>query len=38
MGVPIRVTAEGKTFFLCCKSCEKEVKADPKAIVAKLAK
>jgi outer membrane biosynthesis protein TonB len=38
MGMPVKVTAEGKTFFLCCKSCEKEVKADPKAVVAKLAK
>ena len=38
MGMPLKVTAEGKTFFLCCKSCEKEVKADPKAVVAKLAK
>lgn len=38
MGMPVKVTAEGKTFFLCCKSCEKEVKADPKAVIAKLAK
>jgi hypothetical protein len=38
MGIPVKTTAEGKTFFLCCKSCEKEVKADPKAVVAKLPK
>ncbi len=36
MGVPVKVNAEGKTFFLCCKGCNKEVKADPKAVVAKL--
>ena len=38
MGVPIKVTAEGKTFYLCCKGCNKEVDADPKAVVAKLKK
>ncbi len=38
MGVPIKVVAEGKTFFICCKSCQKEVDADPKAVLAKLAK
>ena len=36
MGTPIKVSAEGKTFYLCCKNCEKEVKADPKSVVAKL--
>jgi YHS domain-containing protein len=36
MEVPIKVSAEGKTFFLCCASCNKAVKADPKAVVAKL--
>jgi hypothetical protein len=36
MGKPVKVTAEGKTFFLCCASCNKEVKADPKGVVAKL--
>ena len=38
MDVPVKVTAEGKTFFLCCKSCKKEVEAHPKDVVAKLAK
>lgn len=36
MGVPIKVTAEGKSFFLCCKSCKKGVDADAKAVLAKL--
>jgi YHS domain-containing protein len=36
MGAPVKVSAEGKTFFLCCKSCNKDVLADPKAVVAKL--
>ena len=38
MGAPIKVTAEGKTFYLCCKSCQKEVDANAKTVVAKLAK
>ena len=38
MGAPVKITAEGRTFFLCCKSCVDEVKADPKAIIAKLDK
>jgi hypothetical protein len=38
MGKPYKVTYEGRTFFLCCKSCEKDVRADPKAIIAKLDK
>ena len=37
MDTPIKVTAEGKTFFICCKSCKKEVDKDPKAVLAKLA-
>jgi hypothetical protein len=36
MDVPIKVTAEGKTFLLCCKGCNKEVQAHPKDVVAKL--
>ena len=35
---PVKVTAEGKTFFLCCASCKKEVDAHPKEVIAKLAK
>ncbi len=38
MEKPIKVTAEGRTFYLCCASCEKELKADPKAVIAKLDK
>jgi hypothetical protein len=38
MGKPLKVTAEGRTFYLCCKNCEKDVKADPKAVIAKLDK
>jgi hypothetical protein len=38
MGKPLKVTAEGRTFYLCCKNCEKDLKADPKAIIAKLDK
>jgi YHS domain-containing protein len=37
MGAPIKVSAEGKTFYLCCKSCTKEVETNAKAVVAKLA-
>ncbi|MGE3818593.1 MAG: hypothetical protein AB7I30_04110 [Isosphaeraceae bacterium] len=36
MGAPVKVMAEGQTVFVCCKSCTKEVEADPKAILAKL--
>ncbi|MFI5455647.1 MAG: hypothetical protein ACHRXM_09365 [Isosphaerales bacterium] len=38
MGKPLKVTALGKTFYLCCKSCEPKLKADPKGYVAKLDK
>jgi hypothetical protein len=36
MGKPIKVTAEGRTFYLCCDDCKEEVNANAKAIVAKL--
>ncbi len=36
MGTPVKVSAGGKTFFLCCKGCQKEVNQDPRAVVAKL--
>jgi hypothetical protein len=38
MGMPMKVTAAGQTFFLCCKGCNKDVTADPAAVVAKLKK
>jgi YHS domain-containing protein len=36
MGAPIKETVGGKTFFLCCKSCEKDLKKDEKKYLAKL--
>jgi hypothetical protein len=36
MGVPLKVTAEGQTIFVCCKSCVKEVQANPKEMLDKL--
>ena len=36
MGKPYKVTALGKTFYLCCEGCVKELEKDPKAVVAKL--
>lgn len=38
MGVPIKVSAEGKDAYLCCKGCVKDFEKDPKAVFAKLAK
>jgi len=38
MGMPVKVTAEGKTFYICCDNCKKALDADPKKYVAKLAK
>lgn len=36
MGMPIKITAEGRTFFLCCDGCKDDVKKDPKGVIAKL--
>lgn len=36
MGTPIKVTAEGKTVFLCCGGCKKMFESDPKTALAKL--
>jgi YHS domain-containing protein len=36
MGMPVKVSVEGKSVFLCCEDCEKEIKADPKKYLAKL--
>lgn len=36
METPVKVSAEGKTFYLCCGGCKKKVAADPKAVLAKL--
>jgi YHS domain-containing protein len=38
MGKPVKVSAEGRTFFLCCDDCQEKVKKDPKAVIAKLDK
>jgi YHS domain-containing protein len=38
MGKPIKVSAEGRTFYLCCDSCEDKVKSDPKTVIANLDK
>jgi len=36
MGTPLKTSAEGKSFMLCCKGCLDDVKSDPKAVIAKL--
>jgi YHS domain-containing protein len=38
MGKPVKVTAEGRTFYLCCDDCQEKVKADPKGVIATLDK
>jgi hypothetical protein len=38
MGMPFKVSALDRTFYLCCKGCEDDVKADPKSAIAKLDK
>lgn len=36
MGVPIKVTADGKSAFICCAGCEKLFNRNPEAALAKL--
>jgi hypothetical protein len=38
MGMPIKQTIGDKTFYICCASCEKKVKAKPDEVLADLAK
>jgi len=38
MGVPIKQTIGDKTFYVCCAGCKDDVKDDPAAVLAKLAK
>ena len=38
MDKPVKVTAEGRTFYICCEGCEDKVKSDPKGVIAKLDK
>ena len=34
----VKVRRPNRTFYLCCKSCQDEVKSDPKGVIAKLDK
>jgi hypothetical protein len=36
MGVPVKVTVEGRDVFLCCESCEGMLKENPEEYLAKL--
>ena len=38
MGTPVKITVKGRTVFLCCKGCEKKIKADPDKYLKKLDK
>lgn len=38
MGLPVKVTLDGKPVFLCCKACEGAARKDPKATLAKVDK
>ena len=38
METPVKVTALGRTFYLCCDGCESKVKKDPKGVLAALDK
>ena len=38
MGKPLKVSAEGRTFYICCDTCEDDVKTKGKEVVAKLDK
>ncbi len=38
MDTPIKVTAEGKTAYLCCEGCKKLFEKDPKTALAKIGK
>jgi YHS domain-containing protein len=36
MEKPVKVEAAGRTFYICCPDCEKEVKENPQGVIAKL--
>ncbi|WP_337175331.1 hypothetical protein [Paludisphaera sp.] len=36
MDVPIKMTAEGRDFYICCEGCKGAVEKDPKGVLAKL--
>ncbi|HWE39928.1 MAG TPA: hypothetical protein VG406_25480 [Isosphaeraceae bacterium] len=38
MGMPFKVTADGKVGFLCCKGCKEKFDKDPKGALAKAGK
>lgn len=38
MDVPIKVSAEGRDFYICCGGCKGDVEKDPKGVLAKLDK
>ncbi|RIK74666.1 MAG: RND transporter [Planctomycetota bacterium] len=38
MGVPYKMTVEGRKVFLCCESCKSQVAKDPQAALAKIQK
>ena len=38
MGPPVKVTVDGRVVFLCCKACERDLRAEPKKYLAKIPK
>ena len=36
MGAPVKLIVEGRPLFICCKGCEREVRAEPKKYLAKI--
>lgn len=36
MGVPVKVSVEGRDVFVCCEGCIEDLKADPAKFLAKL--
>ncbi len=38
MGVPLKISSEGKSFYICCKGCKEKAESDAKAILAKIGK
>jgi membrane fusion protein, copper/silver efflux system len=38
MGRPVKLVVEGRTVFICCKACERELRSEPKKYLAKLPK
>ena len=37
MGAPVKVSAKGTTFFICCDGCKPKVEKQPDVVLAKLA-